>query len=90
MLPAASYARMVMVFEPRRKGMGPVFQKVVPEAVPVRPLVSVQVTRTTPDRSVALPAITAVLALVATLVVAGEVIVSVGPAVSPAAGSVWV
>jgi hypothetical protein len=80
--PAASLARIVIVFVPTNSGMGAVFQLVVPVAVPEPPVELVHVTVVTPALSEAVPVKTTVAADVATFVPAGDMIVSVGGVVS--------
>lgn len=80
--PAASLARIVMVLEPTSSATGPAVHWVVPLADPVFPSESVQVTDTTPTLSLAVPLSVAVLAVVLTLVVGGDRMVSVGATVS--------
>ena len=91
MLPAASEARMVIVFVPARSGIEAVFQLLVPDAVPEPPVEFDQVTAATPTLSDAVPENTMVVADVARLVPAGERIVRFGGVVSLAgAGGAYV
>ena len=82
MLPAASEARIVIVFVPIRSEIEGVFQLFVPDAVPEPPVEFVQVTAVTPTLSDAVPENTMVEADVAMLVPAGDRMVKVGGVVS--------
>lgn len=79
--PAPSVARIVIMFEPTRSGMGGVVQEVVPFAVPDPPLELVQVTDAMPAPPDAVPENTIVAAEVNAFVVDGKMIVSAGGAV---------
>ncbi len=73
---------MVIVFAPTRSGIGPAVHREVPCARSVFPVESDHVTSATATLSVAVPLSVAVLAEVATLVVAGDRIANFGGTVS--------
>jgi hypothetical protein len=81
-LPAASAARMVTVFDPTSNAIGAVVQFSVPFAVPEPPLEFDHVTRATAVLSCAVPLIVMVAALVDTLVCGGVRITMEGGVVS--------
>jgi len=83
--PAASKARTVIVLSPTSNGTF-ADQAVVPLAVPEPPVEVVQVTFTTPMLSLAFPDIAIDVPVVATIVAAGDTIVTLGEVVSIPAG----
>jgi len=86
-LPAASLARIVTVFVPTSRGIGGVFQVVVPVAMPDPPVELVHVTEATPTLSDAVPEKTMVAEDATTLVLAGDRMARVGGVVSLAGGA---
>jgi hypothetical protein len=86
-LPAPSLARIVIVFVPTSRGIGGVFQVVVPVAVPEPPVELVHVTEVTPTLSDAVPEKTMVAEDATTLVLAGERMARVGGVVSLVGGA---
>lgn len=86
-LPAASLARIVIVFVPISKGIGGVFQVVVPVAMPEPPVELLHVTEATPTLSDAVPEKTMVAEEAATLVPDGDRIARLGAVVSLLGGS---